>query len=186
MFFWETSGSRIANIAFYQKPTAMRNFLCAIVLASVTLSPRQSLGEDPTPHGEPSANAPVPTKPAVPANADSPTATAVDASAEGASAKPAATTFTPPFPHRDEFFQPPNHKGLTKAQKEEVRTEIVLRGFANVDGLKVILAINGKPFSLGVGENQFGIEVVNVAPPQVTLQRGRVRWTETLYPTGGR
>ena len=94
---------------------------------------------------------------------------------------PEAATFTPPFPQRDELFQPPNHKGLTKAQRDEVRTEVVLKGFVNVDGTKALVSVNGKVAAMAVGDTQFGIEVVSIAPPQVTLQRGRVRWTEALY-----
>ena len=94
-----------------------------------------------------------------------------------------AATFTPPFPQRDELIQPPNHKGLTKAQRDEVRTEVILKGFVNVDGTKALLSVNGKVAAMAVGDSQFGIEVVSIAPPQVTLQRGRVRWTEALYAT---
>ncbi|HZZ73529.1 MAG TPA: hypothetical protein VFE24_14850 [Pirellulales bacterium] len=89
--------------------------------------------------------------------------------------------FHAPFPQREELFQPPNHKGLTKAQRDEVHTEVILKGFVNVDGTKALLSINGKVASMSAGETQFGVELVSIAPPQVTLQRGRVRWTESLY-----
>src|SRR5262249_15484462 len=65
-----------------------------------------------------------------------------------------AAEFTPPFPQRDEIFQPPNHKGLTKAQREEVRTEVVLKGFVNVDGTKALLSVNGKVSAMSVGDTQ--------------------------------
>jgi len=94
---------------------------------------------------------------------------------------PKLPEYKPPFPDREELFQPPNFKGLTKSQRDEVRMEVSLKGFAEVDGIKALLTLNGQMVSLAVGENHSGVEVVAIQPPNVTLQRGRVRWTETLF-----
>jgi hypothetical protein len=55
-----------------------------------------------------------------------------------------------------------------------------LKGFVNVDGLKALLLVDGNVVSVRPGEECAGVEVIEVAPPRVILQRGRLRWTEDL------
>ncbi len=162
----------------------MRFLFVLTLVASliVSISASVTFADEPTANVPPAASEASGSKNAVNESQPSPNDKVVK---EGGAIK-AVAPFTPPFPLRDEIFQPPNNKGLSKAQREEVRTEVALKGFANVDGIKAILAINGKTFSLGVGESQSGVEVVGIVPPEVKLQRGRVRWSESLYPNGNR
>ena len=93
-----------------------------------------------------------------------------------------AEPFVAPYPHRmDPFHRPDLHKlvearGSARGDGADVR----LKGFVNVDGLKALLLVDGNVVSVRPGEECAGVEVIEVAPPRVILQRGRLRWTEDL------
>jgi len=92
-----------------------------------------------------------------------------------------AATFTPPYPHRRNPFSPPATRvsGRTQATTGNVNT-VQLKGFVGIDEVKAVLVIHGQPYVLGKGEQRFGVQVIQISQPQVTLQRRRTRWTESL------
>ena len=87
--------------------------------------------------------------------------------------------FKPPFPDRTQLFQPPRNP--TGAAKPEAASPVALRGFVNVNGLKALLSVNGQTSPVQVGEQLAGVDVIAIDPPSITLQRGRIRWTEQLF-----
>jgi hypothetical protein len=89
--------------------------------------------------------------------------------------------FQPPFPQRQELFIPPAPKA-DAPKRHEVLADVALKGFANVGGLRALIQIGGKTVPLAAGQTLGEITVVSIEPPQVTLQRGRLRWTESLAP----
>ena len=91
-----------------------------------------------------------------------------------------AATFQPPFPHREDLFNPPAKLAAAPERPESVG-DVKLRGFVNVDGVRALLVINGQITPTVAGQQYAGIDVIAIEPPQVTLQRGRIRWTERLY-----
>jgi hypothetical protein len=94
--------------------------------------------------------------------------------------KPAAVAYTPPFPERQELFQPPQ-RALNTARREDEHGETVeLKGFIDVDGPRVILSIDGVISSVPEGGEKYGVQVISIDPPTVVLQRGRRPWTATL------
>lgn len=90
--------------------------------------------------------------------------------------------FDPPYQDRVEIFLPPSRKH--SVAKSTSNSEVQLRGFVRVDRPKALLVVDGKLRALAAGEQFGGIEVIQIEQPLVTLQRGRVRWTEALYPRG--
>ena len=95
-------------------------------------------------------------------------------------AEAAAERFEPPYPDRQDLFSPAA-KVADAPERPETAGDVGLRGFVNVDGLRALLVINGRVTVTEAGRQYSGIDVVSIDPPQVTLQRGRIRWTEKLY-----
>lgn len=91
------------------------------------------------------------------------------------------TAFAPPFMERVELFLPPSRKHVAHNLPNDVG-QVLLRGFVNVDQEKALLVIDGRLKALAVGEEVGDLKVILIERPVVTLQRGRVRWTESLYP----
>lgn len=88
--------------------------------------------------------------------------------------------FEPPFPERQELFIPPDLSTLTQIPTQLEGTDLVVRGFANFEGPRVILEIDGKVRVLKEGEEFRGIQVTSITPPMISLQRGGQRWTARL------
>lgn len=111
--------------------------------------------------------------PAAATQAKSPPATA--------SAEP---EFAAPFPPRENPFTLPPRGPQPLVSKlpgvSETPLRIELKGFVSLDATRAVLTIDGEIVSLGVGEEHRSVKVLTLAPPQVTLQRGRYRWTESL------
>ena len=95
----------------------------------------------------------------------------------------AAQSFEPPYPNRVELFLQPRmtKRVLAKRPGEISGSDVKLTGFVNVDGLCALLSIDGKIAAVKQGEERGGVKVLEIAPPKITLQRGRVRWTESLF-----
>jgi hypothetical protein len=87
--------------------------------------------------------------------------------------------FAPPFPDRADMFAPPK-RAQTAGRTDEHGEAIELKGFVNVDGPQVVLAIDGVISPIAEGGEKYGVHVISVHPPSVVLQRGRSRWTATL------
>jgi hypothetical protein len=90
-----------------------------------------------------------------------------------------AAPFAPPFPNRADMFAPPK-RAQTAGRTDEHGEAIELKGFVNVDGPQVVLAIDGVISPIAEGGEKYGVHVISVHPPSVVLQRGRSRWTATL------
>lgn len=103
-------------------------------------------------------------------------------SEQPAPAPEAQAKFDPPYKNRVDMFQPPNRKHAVKNSNST--SEVLLRGFVNVDQPKALLVVDGKLRAMAAGEHFNGLELIQIDRPLVTLQRGRVRWTESLYPEG--
>jgi hypothetical protein len=101
-----------------------------------------------------------------------------------ASEKPA---FQPPFAARNPF-QLPDGKAVLAQRREAVVQQInlKLKGFVNVSGVRAVVEIDGKLESLAAGDKRGSIEVLEVTPPTLMLQRGPNRWIETLNDTQGK
>ena len=89
--------------------------------------------------------------------------------------------FQPPYPHRQDLFAQPNIQQLPQTARPREQSEVELKGFVNVDGVRALLQIDGDVTAIREGEAQSGVKVLTIAPPQVILQRGRVRWTIGLF-----
>jgi hypothetical protein len=88
--------------------------------------------------------------------------------------------FQPPFPQREELFLPPDLSSLARLPDRLDGQDVVVRGFVNFQGQRVVLEINGAVRVLKEGEQHQGVEVRSIAPPAVSLQRGSHRWTLQL------
>lgn len=99
--------------------------------------------------------------------------------------------FDPPYPPRSNPFQLPDSKAALATRREAVvqHIDLQLKGFVNVGGsLRAVVAIDGDVVAMAEGERRGDIEMMEVTPPTMTLQRGRHRWTESLLepnPTKG-
>ncbi len=97
-----------------------------------------------------------------------------------AEAHPPVVEFKQPFPSREELFQPPEPAETAKPVQASKDENVQLRGFANADGLHVLLAIDGRLTALRVGQSRDDVEVLSIKPPSVVLRRGDRRWVESL------
>ena len=114
---------------------------------------------------------------------ESPAVTEVSAVAPApttAAAPPAAAKFDPPFPGRTALFAPPRGGQTSVRRDDDLGETIELKGFVNVNGPQVVLAIDGVISPIPEGGEKFGVQVISINPPQVVLQRGRNRWTASL------
>jgi hypothetical protein len=91
----------------------------------------------------------------------------------------AVAEYTPPFPERVEFFEPPKRAQSTVRQDEHGES-VELQGFVNVDEPRVVLSIDGVVSPLPEGGEKYGVKVIAIQPPSVVLERGRSRWKATL------
>ena len=99
---------------------------------------------------------------------------------ETTKAPPKRVGYRPPFPDRQDLFSPKQKKRVARRGDRESGEDVVLKGFANVDGQKVVLAIDGRITPLAAGAEVYGVKVISINPPEAVLQRGRSRWTATL------
>lgn len=90
------------------------------------------------------------------------------------------TTYEPPYPDRQNLFLAPKRSSSHKDSQGKINQSVELLGFANVQGPRVILSINGNVVPLAEGAKELGIEVISIQPPAVVLQRDRERWQATL------
>jgi len=91
--------------------------------------------------------------------------------------------YQPPYPNRTDMFALPRslaNKGPSVLNHRPGPARFIVKGFVNVGRPQVLLAIDGEIAALGVGEERGGAKVVEIAPPQVTFERGRRRWTQSL------
>jgi hypothetical protein len=116
---------------------------------------------------------------ATPDEAGTPTPEVADEEAAAAT-QPPADRFAPPFPDRVDPFEPPKRaEGMVRRGDNPGET-VELKGFVNVDGPRVVLAIDGIISPLPEGGEKYGVRVISIQPPSVVLQRGRNRWTASL------
>jgi hypothetical protein len=94
--------------------------------------------------------------------------------------KNAKAEFDPPFPQRTELFAPPRGGQAIVRRDSEHGGAIELKGFVDVNGPRVVLAIDGELSPLAVGGEKHGVQVISIDPPHAVLQRGRSRWTASL------
>jgi hypothetical protein len=98
----------------------------------------------------------------------------------GAKAEPEQQAFEPPYPNRENLFLAPKRSSVHKDSPGSIQQSVELLGFANVQGPRVILSIDGIVVPMPEGAKQSGIEVISIQPPAVVLQRDRERWQATL------
>ncbi|MBX7168055.1 MAG: hypothetical protein K1X74_17095 [Pirellulales bacterium] len=89
--------------------------------------------------------------------------------------------FQPPYPERDDYFKRPEIAKVARTDSAARDSAVELKGFVDVEGLKALVTIDGLLTTVAQGEQHSGIEIIEVAPPKVIFQRGRVRWTEALF-----
>jgi hypothetical protein len=89
-------------------------------------------------------------------------------------------SFSPPFPDRQELFEPPKRAQSAVRQNDIEGQSIELKGFVNVDKPRVLLSIDGVITPIAEGDERYGVLVRSIQPPSVVLERGRSRWTATL------
>jgi hypothetical protein len=97
-----------------------------------------------------------------------------------AAAQAAVAQFSPPFPDRNDLFEPPKRAQGNVRRDEEHGESVELKGFINVDRPRVVLSIDGVISPIAEGGEKYGVQVISIQPPSVVLQRGRNRWTATL------
>ena len=92
-----------------------------------------------------------------------------------------APEYQPPFPERENpFLAPKRNSAVANGPADRAQETVMLLGFANVNGPRVILSINGSVYPVAEGGKEMGIEVISIKPPAVVLQRDRERWQATL------
>ncbi len=81
------------------------------------------------------------------------------------------------------LFAPPKIEPAVVRQTEsrDENETVRLIGFVKVDKLKALLVFNGKMRAMETGDVYRQVEVVQIDPPRVTLQRGQERWITTLF-----
>lgn len=99
------------------------------------------------------------------------------------SAGKTAPEFNPPYPDRANPFRLPDSKTALASRREAIvqQIDLKLKGFISVGSApRAVIAIDGDVTTLGVGDRRGDIQVLEIAPPTLTLQRGRHRWVESL------
>ena len=94
-----------------------------------------------------------------------------------------AEKYVGPFPHRTNPFALPNADSAATVAKQRAtvkKADERLLGFIDVDGRKALLQIDGKLWTAQQGDSRNGIEVVEIAPAEVTLRRDGATWQLTL------
>lgn len=86
--------------------------------------------------------------------------------------------YVAPYPERHEWFVPP--KDVPQTGITEGAGNVQLRGLVNVGEPQAILDIEGATALVGVGAEKYGVRVVDIRGPKVTLQRGSTKWTTSL------
>ncbi len=133
---------------------------------------------------EPAAETPAAAPAATAGQASAPAAEAPASSAEAAAEPSAEAEYEPPFPPRENLFAPPDRgaQPVVARSPEDGQTHarVALKGFVRVDAPRAVLLIGEEITALAVGEEHAGVTLLSIEPPQVTLQRGRTRWSETL------
>ncbi|MCH8924008.1 MAG: hypothetical protein IIA67_12770 [Planctomycetes bacterium] len=149
--------------------------LLALFTASCADSPTE-LATDPIPP------APTDRVEVSPVNVEPANTEVADSTADATVSSPPAKAFEPPYPDRHELFQSPKVRRSTAPERNARNNvqRVRLKGFVDVDEIRAILVVNGQTNALAVGDKSEGVEVLSIKPPRVTLQRGRVRWTESI------
>lgn len=90
-----------------------------------------------------------------------------------------------PYPYRETIFQAPRDVGYATAVATPVMMpgEVELKGFISVDVPKAILKRSGELAWVSAGDAVWGIEIVSIAPPEVTLRQDDEEWTLGLLGT---
>jgi hypothetical protein len=123
------------------------------------------------------ADAPPALKPEAPASKSLPTPPA------SVTSPGAAEAFVAPYPDRTNPFQMPDNKAALATRRDAVvqQIDLHLKGFVNSgDGTRAVVLIDGVVTSLGADEKRGDLQVLEIAPPVLTLQRGRHRWSESI------
>lgn len=60
-------------------------------------------------------------------------------------------------------------------------SSVVVLGFANAGKPMVILSIQGNVKTCGVGDSAYGIEILEISPPTVTMKTSQSVWTASLF-----
>lgn len=82
-------------------------------------------------------------------------------------------TFEPPFPNRTDLFAQPTARkaaDVVRQRQQERSGDVQLKGFAQVDGPRAMLRLDGQLWIAGPGEIRDGIRVISITPPSVKLQ----------------
>jgi len=117
-----------------------------------------------------------------PSAADAETETETPTEAVAADGESTSTPGLPPFPERRELFIPPQgvDPALARAAGKS-STGVMLKGFVQVDGVRVLVDVNGQIAVLGEGEHHEGLRVVRLEPPIATFERGAETWSTSLW-----
>lgn len=86
--------------------------------------------------------------------------------------------YVAPYPDRREWFVPP--KDVPQTNATEGAGNVQLRGLVNVGEPQAILDIEGAVAVVAVGTEKYGVRVVDISGPKVTLQRGGTKWTASI------
>jgi hypothetical protein len=120
--------------------------------------------------------------PAEPSESARPTKSSLAVDQAKQPARSPAFDFEPPFPARPNPFARPDRDTQAAVQPngESSDGDVVLRGFANVGEPRAVLLIDGEVMTLATGQTKRGVFVMEIAPPEVTLRRGRFVWKTSL------
>jgi hypothetical protein len=152
---------------------------CHSATNSATTPAEQSTSAAAANSSAPASEAKAAAPPAA-ANAPAPNASAPSQLHQSNPAQPVAQNFAPPFPGRVDLFDPPHKSAGVARREEEHGATVELKGFVNVGGQQVVLAIDGVISPIPEGGEKYGVQVISIKPPSVVLQRGRSRWTASL------
>ena len=89
-------------------------------------------------------------------------------------------SYNPPFPEREDLFQPPNPELAAKSARSVAASDVVLKGIVRFEGARALLEIDGQVVAVRERSQHGSVHVVSIDPPRVTLKRGERTWTASL------
>ncbi len=95
-----------------------------------------------------------------------------------------AAAWSAPYPQRKNAFAYPGDSVdavETKKTDTSLTSSVSVVGFANVDRPVVMLKFREQTYTMGVDDKHGSIQVIEIAPPRVTLKMANLVWTISMF-----
>ena len=99
----------------------------------------------------------------------------------------AEEAFPLPYPERTDIFEEPDENLVSRPdlQDEYDIADLRLKGFVDINGQQALVMWNGRIRAVSEGDQLGDVQIIEITPPEIRFQRGRVRWVESLTYYGG-